>query len=447
MKKVVSLLLAIVLMCTGCAGGKEAKSDKNKVSTMKEDEIRLYMLLPDSVMQEFVLDEFERKYPGKKVHLEVGVSEEDGITIEDAIKNLNTEMMAGNGPDVIFLDGLPVEDYIEKGLLADLSGILDQLKKDGEVFFENVLSAYEKDGKICAVPFSFAVPVVIGDEGAVQQKTIHDLAEWIADCENDSIPVLGKQWVTQLPNIFLTAWNKVFHNNKKVDKEVLAELLRDMKQMAECAGFDKDLPYSPLFEVHPVYEDKGGWILYLAWEKEQMLTTLLCETNDLEFIKATRKVKAIGYEYLNKQSGNIFFPNYIVGINASSEKKDVAEEFIKYFLSAEKNTKITSYACVNKGNFEKNLNVSEEEKVLSWVSDVSTSEDIAEDEKLYYYELTPQEAQEFLIFLDKADTMVEVEYPLLKSVMYLVEDYIFEEETLENTVDKIAEKVEIYQAE
>lgn len=447
MKKVVSLLLAMILLCTGCTGGKEIESGKNDVSKVEKDEIRLYMLMPDSAIQEFVIDEFERKYPGQKVHLEVGVSEEDGITIEDAIKNLNAEMMAGNGPDVIFLDGLPTDDYIEKGLLADLRGILNELKKDGEVFFENVLSAYEKDGKMCAIPFSFAVPIVVGNEDAVQQKTIHDLTGWAVDYENDSMPVLGKQWVTQLPNIFLTAWKEIFPNNKKVDKEALTELLRDMKQMAECAGFDKDLPYSPLFEVHPMYEDKGGWIPYLAWEKEQMLTMLLCETNDLEFIKATRKIKTIDYEYLNRQSGNSFFPNYIIGINASSGKKETAEEFVKYFLSAEKSAKMTSYACVNKGTFEKNLNVSEEEKVLSWVSDVSTSEDIAEDEKLYYYELTPQEAQEFLKFLDKADTMVEVEYSIVQSVMYLVEDYIFEEETLEDTVDKIAEKVEIYQAE
>lgn len=449
MKKIMSLLLAIVLSCATCACGRKTDNDKNKTGNVtKEDGICVYSLtLSQQDIHQDVIDGFERMYPGNKIYWETGVSEEDGITIQDAIRNLNADMMAGNGPDVLFLDGLPIHDYIDKGLLSDMSGILEELRNDKQTFYENVLTAYAKDGKICAVPSFFAVPVVIGDEEVVQPETIHGLAKLIRERANDPIPVLGGQWVTQLPNIFMTTWKDVFPEHQKVDKEALCELLKDMKQMAEDAGFDKDLPYCPLFEVDPTYVDQGGWIPYLAWEKEQMLTMTLCQTGDLEFIKAVRKVKPISYGYLNRQSGNLFFPNFIVGMNASGGKKEAAEQFIKYFFTAEESARLSSYVCVNKGNFEKKLNVSEEEKELGWVSDTNSSEEMTDVPKLYYYELTPQEAQEFLTFLDKADTMIDVDYAILQPVMGLIEDYIFEEETLETVVDKIAKKVEIYQAE
>ena len=43
------------------------------------------------------------------VRYEVGMDGEDGVTKEDAIRKLNTRILAGDGPDVIILDGLPVD--------------------------------------------------------------------------------------------------------------------------------------------------------------------------------------------------------------------------------------------------------------------------------------------------------------------------------------------------
>lgn len=41
---------------------------------------------------------------------------------EDALTQLNTQLLAGSGPDVIILDDMPVQSMIEKGVLADLTG-------------------------------------------------------------------------------------------------------------------------------------------------------------------------------------------------------------------------------------------------------------------------------------------------------------------------------------
>ena len=59
--------------------------------------------------------------------------------------SLNTEIMSGEGPDVLLMDNLDAENYIERGMLEDISGIME---KAG--ILENIQKAYEEeDGSRC----------------------------------------------------------------------------------------------------------------------------------------------------------------------------------------------------------------------------------------------------------------------------------------------------------
>ena len=126
---------------TGCSGRKDKKED---------GVIHLYTLKDNDQLQQSA-KLFEEKFPEYQVVIDVGVSEEDGKTVSDAIRSLNTEIMAGNGPDIILMDGLPIEDYIEKGVLEDLSDMVESVKENGEEFFENVLSSYKKGEKVLVI--------------------------------------------------------------------------------------------------------------------------------------------------------------------------------------------------------------------------------------------------------------------------------------------------------
>ena len=154
MRKEIGILLAWVVFLSGCVG---KPMEKQNEQTKKEDAVlRLYTLKEnENLWQSAKL--FMEKYPKYPVVIEVGISEEDGKTVSDAIRSLNTEIMAGNGPDIILMDGLPIEDYIEKGGLEDLSDMVESVKENGEEFFENVLSSYEKGEKVYAIPSRFSV--------------------------------------------------------------------------------------------------------------------------------------------------------------------------------------------------------------------------------------------------------------------------------------------------
>ena len=111
------------------------------------------------------------------MQVEIGVSEENGVTAEDALRTLNTEILAGKGPDILILDGMPVDGYIEKGILADIKGILDEVESaDG--IFANIKNIYENNGSIYCMPCRFKIPVIAGSKEAVETASVEGLLNY-----------------------------------------------------------------------------------------------------------------------------------------------------------------------------------------------------------------------------------------------------------------------------
>ncbi len=96
-----------------------------------------------------------------------GKTEDGAVTTTDALKTLNTEIMADNGPDVLILDGIPAATYMERGLLADISGIVEEAG-----LLKNIQDAYEtEEGSIYQIPARFAMPVLFGTEENLSEIT------------------------------------------------------------------------------------------------------------------------------------------------------------------------------------------------------------------------------------------------------------------------------------
>ena len=48
--------------------------------------------------------------------------EESTATRSEIIRALNAKLFAGDGADILLLDGLPADSYVEKGVLYDMGG-------------------------------------------------------------------------------------------------------------------------------------------------------------------------------------------------------------------------------------------------------------------------------------------------------------------------------------
>ena len=84
------------------------------------------------------------------------------------LTKLLTEIMAGNMPDILDLNGMPVEKLASRGLLADLYPLLDsdsELSRDS--IFPNVLQALEQNGHLYHTASGFSVITVVGAKSVV----------------------------------------------------------------------------------------------------------------------------------------------------------------------------------------------------------------------------------------------------------------------------------------
>lgn len=117
--------------------------------------------LRDSNTVRQAIGEFQRRNPNVRVNFQVMLDGDSGATAEDVIRTLNTELVAGKGPDLLLLDGLPVESYIEKGVLADMTEQLRGLTESGSLL-DHFSGAYLRDGKAYGVPARFTFPVMMG---------------------------------------------------------------------------------------------------------------------------------------------------------------------------------------------------------------------------------------------------------------------------------------------
>ena len=116
------------------------------IPTIPEQQVSIYSLTENYAVRQAV-SLFQKQHPEAYVRYEIGLNTGSGMTSEDAVKNLNTRIMSGSGPDLLVLDGLPRRSYEEKGVLMDLTEIAGGMSGE-EALFPNLVEACREDGKL-----------------------------------------------------------------------------------------------------------------------------------------------------------------------------------------------------------------------------------------------------------------------------------------------------------
>lgn len=95
------------------------------------------------------------------------------------LTKLNTEIIAGQVPDILDTDGLPIRQYGAKGLLEDLWPYIEGDEELGgrEGVMERVLEAAEEDGKLYQIFNSFYIRTAVGAADVVGTEMSWTLEE------------------------------------------------------------------------------------------------------------------------------------------------------------------------------------------------------------------------------------------------------------------------------
>lgn len=336
------------------------------VPTMPEKELSVYSFMEEPLIRQVVTD-YKKKHSDTYVRYEVGYNREDGVTEEDAIKNLNTRLAAGKGPDVLVFDSLTSESYIEKGILADLSELFAQLQGKEEVL-PNILEGMKTDGKLYQMPMCFSVPVIVGEKEAVEKaQTLEGLADYAEEnAEEEDGGIIGIHKAEALGEVLThlsySAW---MQDSSTLDEEALRDFLTQAKRIydaenqavtqterEELDAIDAQMDEYRTGVSADSRKDVGNNVMYMAGGYQKIAVGELKDVwfGTIQICSYQNIQENVEFAPFYGQGEKYFYPSLPTGINASTENREAAEEFIRTMFSEETQETVSAFP-VNKAAF------------------------------------------------------------------------------------------------
>ncbi|MEA4963731.1 ABC transporter substrate-binding protein, partial [Lutispora sp.] len=273
-----------------------------------------------------IVRKFEKEHSGVTVRL---------ITSND-IQQLNTELLAGKGPDVL-CGYYPAREYIDKGILTDLLKIIDADKGFSIKDYDTVVIESSKhNNALNIIPISYSLRCYIGNKKLLADKRIDVNLNWTwkdfykavtTDKRCYAIPQFEHDENYGLEDLIKDDADYYIDWKKKIarfdPKEFLAALkllksikIKFMHPEADASRRDADnlskLEEAVLF--YPMYIGR-----YL----------------DLNFFSRYSNGKIVLPSPKGEYSDAKTFKSFNASINDGSKNKEEAWKFVKYLLSEE----------------------------------------------------------------------------------------------------------------
>lgn len=322
------------------------------ISTVPSQTLTAYSLTENDILRQAII-RYQGSHPDVYVEYKVGMDEEGSVTREDAVKKLNTEIMAGKGPDFLLMDGLPVNSYVEKGVLADLTPYLAEIEKE-EKILSNIKESFTADGKICMLPAAITVSMYMTDkENMTDVSDLSSLADMIEKLrsEHSGEGIMETYSEEMILNALMPVSAPLWiEDGGKLNVEELSDYLEQTKRIYDACM--EGLPETVLQrylerarnwitssdEVSAYNDLQGGGVQIVAGNEKVALGELKNAYN-YAFMKSVGKAKN-GENGVNCQMaltpGNVkdsFRPYALMGISAASEKSELAGGLLREVLS------------------------------------------------------------------------------------------------------------------
>lgn len=224
--------------------------------TLPNMELTVYSMQDNPTVSQAV-GAFRQQYPNTMITIRTLNDAESGGSRDDALKALNTELLAGKGPDLFVMDALPLQSYMEKGILADLSEVVGPMLDAGELL-PAPAKTYERDGAIFAVPTRITVPTLWGDEEALNATESLDTLVAYAEA-NPGKRIFGDMTPQHLLYRLMPGeWDKLLGDDGQVDIDAVETLLTSITRLAATA---EDAHIYSYFRTEQAQADygQGDW--------------------------------------------------------------------------------------------------------------------------------------------------------------------------------------------
>lgn len=411
------------------------------VPTLPGQELRVWSMEEDPLVRQ-AIGTFQKDHPEVYVTYELGYTEGEGsYSWDDALKTIATELVAGKGPDVLVLDGMPLDSYAEKGVLLDLSE--DFAALEDRLLPHKAAACRRADGTLPGIPLQFDAPVLHASTAAVSaSRDLESMVDWLEanrDSFNHPLSVTEIDWIMQI--FTLTDRDRLYAGDEAAWTAFLTQMKRiwDMEQgrvVEDSWGLHPEFGFGALaWSIDAVGIDLGYLCsfdsLYAAWQVSQ-------NQGDGE------TVPLFGH--------GLYQPKTILGINARSQSTAVARQFLATALSEEvQGSGVGTGMPVNAAAFEASTQEDTDagrNGHFSTYGTALTDKDGADVPIYVTIDYPPEDYRSAW-----AETLKALDTPVLLdgSIQTIMEqetaDYFAGKQDLDGAVDRVIAKLELYLAE
>lgn len=440
--------------------------------------------LQDTPTLRRAMNAFRQAHPEVLIDFQLQSLDYDaGQTTADLLSRLNTQLLNGSGPDVILFDGMDYTNYIDAGVLLDLSDLVT----DTDFVGQTVSAMRADDGGYYVLPARFSVPVLYG-ENLDAPGTLDALADAVCaagvslpdaslspqegyelygpdgyeyDYQAQEAEERAAQVAAGLPYLALSSiyelaemtWSvsaDTILDGGSLNEDALRQWLEPLKRMSDHHGFFADTGASDEggtegSMIGSVEENDYGNLETAIGDSEMLWSEgeALAAAASLQSVEQLLLASEEHYNVVTDSDGQsvplenfsvvpfpgltegAYQPEVLLAVNAASEHAELGKEFVSYALSME----IQQYTY------------GDGMPVLRAAMDQQLDYFASYAEK-YGWDITLLDD-----LFDTLTTPVVLDGGVYEDVLYTVGDYLRGEATLDEAVSQVREALALRLAE
>jgi len=250
------------------------------------------------------------------------------------ITKLNNEIVTGGMPDILITDGLPIENYISKGLLADIGKLIEQDPELSQTeFLQNVFDAYSVDGTLYYVVPNFNVVTMIAKTSLVGDKT-----SWTLEDMQQTVSAMGEgaQAIGEVTRDGFMSMAMQFCGADFIDVKT-GKCSFNTENFINMMEYAKTLPEE--IDWESMTRDGNYWTTQETQYRDNRTLLMLLYINQIRGLNYQlngnfgEPVTFIGFPTEGK--GSYINANQSYVLSSKSANLDGAWEFIRYYLTEE----------------------------------------------------------------------------------------------------------------
>lgn len=246
---------------------------------------------------------------------------------EAGLTQFHADLTSANCPDIIDLSQLDYSMYVNKGVLEDIYPYMEKSGMKKEDYLENILGAYESEGKLYGIMPQFYVSTTMAKAsktGDISGWTLSEMLDFAENSDAENLFSYGDR---------NTVFYYCIYNN--IDEFInweTGECFFNSPEFIRVLEFAKQFP-----EEFNYNEEQEGTHAKLQSDKILLMQGTISSVQEYQMMQGMfgEKIAYVGFPN-SERSGNLIYPTGgSMGISARSKHKEGAFEFMQTLLSEE----------------------------------------------------------------------------------------------------------------